>query len=1507
MRIYGINQNINFNKKENKIIKKNDSIDNKNKINEIIGNKKVANLYYLYSYPLEDIKNNNEKDNKKGLKEEKASNSILLEKGDNIERENINKDNIADNKIIENNENNNIINDDDNNNIKRNEIYEDNIYYNQMLSLYEIIKKSKIYANLLFEPINDIFLNYLEGGPDILHIKVNSILDESNQNKKLYINLDLNGKLDRHLFERYTTLFQLESNVSKIKLLILSTQNIEEFEKQFKKIYIKNIIYVNNSKLYEEEENLFINSLYECLLRGKTVQESFDKSKTKINNKEGVKLVTNNKDNEKNNELKIYDIDKDDKEENRITLNQNCLLNLDYIKYNYEEYKNYYKIVMTLNKELRECINYLDMKKKVCVYGYEGVGTKYFIQKVGYYRYERNRVDDVYYIELYSLDNSSDILELKTQEIIHNIYKDLNVENKPKLNINNILIIVFFNFSIKDEKNLIKLDKIINESNNNFNFLFAFTISKEIKNIKDKKIINYSSIELGKLDKKEQEKLLNKCLIDHNKKTNKIKKKILDSNLNENSFSNIHLRALFINYFYNLNKGNKEFEENENITNEIILEKILEYEDGKIDIKKIFAFFSILKFGINSDIFYMKDYFFNEKEIEFIQKKLNYLIFVDKNENESVYYMDSSFIEIIINIFIKKYNDELLYYLELILQNYALIFRYLLNYSNFPYDISTQFHPGINNNFWNSPCIFYENFEKKNPKIYFDDVIYSNNIFSLFNYKELRFRKMIAEQLKNEQNECKDGDCPTSYYSKINDLKKYICQISIYLPTILHFKNSLIYRNLILDLFLNSNDLDKYIIKLKMIKFWISEKAKLNLKQKERELISEGDEKAEFYLITIYDYIIKRKNDDISSIFENCQKNIKEEDFFNLSRLNLLYGIYTNDKKFFQEAEKYGKKSKNLYLELKSKLMQIECLLNENTFDNFDKEINECIKIKNDNIAKDNSLKNSDIEEKISKLFELKHEKFNNYVKNILFFFHSTPFYDENNKPLKTESNNSFFLKYKLNTKFPKLQFDFQKIDKKLKNLKKCLNYPIRFLYIGSDLFNDQGNICYEDEAFKGNFIKNEDIEEIIKNSKCKDTCDIVILGFLNSQNLYKKFESNNFRHIIYIKEFDSLNKIFIQQPYLYFYFQKNFFNFIQEFILNLSKSRGFLTIKEAFRRANNNFNEVMKSKFFFEKDEKKTSDSSENIINILYLAGKEEYDDDICDFGLFNDDNFNSYSNKEVKIKERDIYDEIDEVMKNNNIYFRKNPFKNDFQEKEEKVEEKKRLKYYKLPGKDYLRYSNFKRFIEKGFFGMKDILRDIINNIKNFAYLNIFGNEFRGKTKLYEEACKYLYMNGDFKKGIFIILKNFRTIKSIPELQSRAHNKNKTTKDILIVIDNVDKLESGLFDLLKELDVHTVFISEKNLEEISLGNKDKIAKKSDKNLSEKNLNRIIQNNNIKSNKDKLAKSNNILNIIETLKKEKKLAYYNIDIEVKKYKANNKEFEMQYEKYKEIKFSYFN
>ena len=1396
------------NNKSNNLIKRHNSYENKN------ARKKIS-LIYLYSFPLYD---NNNKDN-------------------NLEK-----------------------------------TFNDNFYYNQIFSIYNKFKDLNIYANLIFEPIKDNFASYLEKGPNILHIKVNSSMKK---NKLLYLNLDLLGILSDYSCENLKLSFQVENNVSKIKLVIFSSQNINEVKKIFEKISIKNIIYINNDNTIENErdEGIFIENLYEFLLKGDTIKHAFEKSKLKINNKNIVFLFP---DNNNNNLTIVNNIENNlENKKSEITLNKNCLLNLDFVKDNY-------KIVIGRNLELNNCITQFKTHNKLCIYGYQGTGKKSFSQKVGYYLFERNWFENVFYTEIYSLDDSSkNILNAKINEIKSNFNDNKSNGNFTEFG-KKYLCIINFNFLIY-ENDLKFLQQEIKDTNDFFNYLYVFTIDEGVTAGKVKKIISFPLLELKRLDIKKQELILNFCLDSKSKKY--IKNEEIKILKEINGFPNdIYLRSLYVNNFYNNNISNIDFD---NSFNENLFKKFIERD--KNSFIKIFCLFSILSYGINEDIFKL---FFSEEEEAIIKEQLKYLILVE-NYGNKVYFMDSSYIVLLRAILFKNYEYELFNYLCLILWNYALILRYLVNNSNFEYDICFEFHAGINNDFWNSKNYDfihdYQSFEKKNYKIYFEDAIYSNNIINLFGNKSLLYENIIK---KEKEKALKEGN--TEKEGKLFELSEYISQISICLSTILHFIKSP-YENLITDFFLNSDYLflnQKYFFRLKMFKYWTTGNLKylpneLNSNENKIKLnIDNIDEvKAEYYLIKIYDYIIKRQNYDIFEIFEKYKNYIKVNNF-NLSRLYILYGKYLcdnnyfnydeNNINFFKVAENDIEKAKNLYLTISIKLIEGEFYLNNYNFSECDKIIKYCEKQKEKNIiiSKDKSLKNSNINKKIDNLKKRKNNIYNYYIKNKLFFFMSNPFYDEKGNSLKTESNNSFYLKYKLISSLPKnLEFEFKNIDCHfLDDLKKCLDYPIRFLYIGSDYFNDEGNLFYEDKNFKCSIIENKSIKEILDQSKFISMCDILILGILNAdnnneENLYKLFHSKKFRHIIYFKKVDELNQIFKENPIYYFYFQKCFLNFIVNFMINLSKIKGYLTITKAFRNSKNKFNENIQKLFKFKNWKIEEED-------ILYLSGDEENDNDIFDFGNLDEGNIVKNINNNII---KDIYDEYeDENMKKSNIYFRTNIFRDNELKNQNKNEEKKYIKYFKFPGIDSLRPDNFQRLIDERIYSMKNILRDLINIIRGNKYVNIYGSKCLEKTKICREVCKYFYMNNEFKNGIFIIkLKNLNKLKNISELNKRYNNKNKNDKsdDILIVFENVEEIKNNLFEWVKELNVHTIILSRNK--------KDK-------------LQSFLENNNMKNkDNDKNLDKSNSINI-----NKDNIIFYDIDDKAEENKKNNKEFDEEFKEY---------
>ena len=1301
-------------------------------------------------------------------------------------------------------------------------IYEDNDCFNEIISIYNILKDSNLQVELKFEPIIYNFITYLEFAPDILHIKINSI----NDNNKIKIILDYLGEIQYYKCEDLKTSFGTEAKMSQIKLLIISTQNIPEIKPYFNNIGIKNIIYINNIIKYpepnESEEN-FVKEFYKnILIDNISIQDALKRNKGKFKQSDIVELYSSSKKNvdyilppkkNKNNLMKKNLSQKQlpsiNKINNKIILNKNCSLNLDFIKYNY-------KRVIGRNTELKNCIDKMNRYNNVFICGIPGSGKKSFVQLVGKFAFERKMYKEVHYIEIYYLRNAEQILVEKIKKIKSNMNLE---ENQSETDMKKILLIINFDDPINDEDYVKYFEILISKVKDKYiNYLFAFSIYKNLlfPNIK-KKLYNIPLIELKKLDmdyRIDLYNLINYDLKKQNKKLFKSKEKELMNKTN--GYPNgIYLMTLYINCFYE--KINNTNIDELSVGN--IFKSLIEKYEKKM--KKILSIFAILKLGIRDDIL---DLFFDKEEINFIINDLKYIIFVEKDDHGKNYMLDSSFKMIIRKIMEEKYQNEYINYLYLILKNYAIIFRYLVNYSQYPYDICFEFHAGINKAFWFSVNEImykekflreYEKFKKLGRKIYFDDVKYFNNILTIVT----------------------DDSYIDNIKKRLNEFKEYISQISICLPTILYFENSNIYTCNIENIFNERTgylNLNKSRLRLKMFKYWISGESnflpndldlKNTIEKEETDEIKKLNRelKTEYYLLKIYDYIKKKEKYDISNLFEKCQNYIDNN--FSRCKLNLLYvkSLPKKIESYFDNAIKFAEYDGNSYMKIMALIMKAEYLLSKSEFDKFNELITEC---ENEKSKGELSIKNSNINYIIDKAVNDKNNKYKEVIKNKLFFFTSNPFFDQNNKPLETESNNSFYLKYNLITQLPKnLTIEFQNIDENfLSQLEKCLYNPMRFMYIGSDAYSDKNELFYTKDFISYPF-QNQQIKKIL--SKAKNKCDIVILGFLNSEKISQYFNSNKFPHIISIKKIDELNKLFQDYPYYYFYFQRCFYIFITDFLLNLSKN--YCPIKEAFIKANNTFNNnFIKLMDYNEEEEEKERINNIKSKGILILIGDEKRDEEVF-FNDFEDLNNQSFSNSSSSLLNMVSSESSASLESNfsNNSYFKKNSIWVEEKKEISKPREKK-MEFFQFPyDKKNSNNESFKNLYENRLFGMKQELKNLIKKISNYKFINIYGDSQSGKTRLCFELCKYFYMNNKFKEGIFYInLNRINKIKSIPELKelSKKNSKNKISEplDALLIFDDVDKINKNCYSYIAKINAYALIVT-KNIQKDSWENYNK------------------------------------------------------------------------------------
>ena len=1292
-------------------------------------------------------------------------------------------------------------------NLECKKIYQNDDYFNEMVSIYDEFKKSRVTASLNFEPIIHIFNQELECNYDIIHIKINSTL-ASTTNKKLDIHLDDFGSLQYYKCEELKELFSQLFDFPQIKLLILSTQNIKKMKQIFNNIGIKAIIYIENKINYPEpniQEEEFIKKLYEYMLnKGYSIKESFKIIKKDCSDL-NAELISSSK---KENDDFIY-THKNENNQNNIKINKNCCLNLDFVKYNY-------KRIIGRNFELKNCIQKLKIFNNVCVCGYPGAGKKSFIQLVGKYTFERKEFEYVHYLEIHSSKKDEDVILMnKKQEIL----SKLNINDDNNQLENTILLIINFNYIITNKNDVINLESLINKIGDKYiNCLYSFTISEKLQFNEVKQKLKKTPMIV--LDKLEYEKRLNiyNC-ITFNLKKKSFKKREEEIIKKTNGLPNeIFLRTTYINCFY---------EEIINIdidklTNETIIKKLLETKlfekKYKAKIIKIFSIFTILKLGIREDVLNM---FLEEGEIILIHNELQYMIFYEKDKYGKNYTIDSSFKDIIKKILLDKYGYDFLIYLNLIFKNYSLIFRYLVNNTNYPYNICFQFHAGINRGFWFSvnesklKGKFEQEYNKLKINSYFDDVKYFYNTFNILT--DDKYIEMIKGNI--------------SYFNE------YLSQISICLPTLLHFENSYIFENRIVELFskiLGEFNLHKSNLRLKMYRYWLNGdnisfnekelyKALMENNENNKEITRLNNEmKIQFYLIKIYNYIRKgNKGGNINYFFKECKK-ICENNNFNLCKLYLLTNkaLNNSDDMFLDEV---FKKSEDNYLKLLSLIMRAKHYLAKNDFDKFNKYISECEKQKND-LSNIYNWEKTDIKYQIDKAIEEK----NNLYKDSLFFFTSSPFFDEKGNPLKTESNNSFYLKYNLFTELPKNLFiEFRNIDDKfLIDLEKYLYNPIRFIYIGSDYYNLEGDLFYTTKDFKSQVFSKEDIEKTVNN--IKNISDIVILGFLNSQEISQYFEK--FPHVISFRKSEELNNFFKEYPYYYFYFQRCFYIFIKELLVSLSQK--YWTLNEAFMHANY----VFVNKFMEIKNNKKEGEIINNLINqlnlnkILIIKSDEKRKSEIF-FNYFEDvidQSCNNSSNSLLNSINAESKNGLDIRLSNNPNLQKKFYWKNEKKEISEDIE-KKYMKFFKFPGNDYLYDEIFEKLYSNRVYGMKNALHNLIDKILSNRYVNIYGESYCGKTKICFELCKYFYMNNLFKEGIYYInLKKIKDIKGRKELKdllnknkinyerinnNRINNNtinNERINDVLLIFDNFESpKKEPFFSYVNKLNVHCIIVT--------------------------------------------------------------------------------------------------
>ena len=510
----------------------------------------------------------------------------------------------------------------------------------------------------------------------------------------------------------------------------------------------------------------------------------------------------------------------------------------------------------------------------------------------------------------------------------------------------------------------------------------------------------------------------------------------------------------------------------------------------------------------------------------------------------------------------------------------------------------------------------------------------------------------------------------------------------------------------------------------------------------------------------------------IISFFENFFGNLKDnENAIKINGLILRLGIF---KYWVSKIPNFFEKS-----------LELADLLDENNINSFNHDVKfeyylskiyncyikkdknieifsyECKRILNDEKKEKENKKINEINEiNEERLYNLCYQvlnKIDHNSKNSFYFFLQNPL----EKEFKIETNRNFYLIQKLRTILPlSYGVEFKTLEDKegfkdyLKENKNILN-NIKFLYIANETLKD---LFFE-------FITKEKI-----NIK------ILIFGDfpLNIDDALKKLKDQSIKNIIYVSRNNSnLESSFYGNTFEY-YFEIYYIEFIHEFISLITSKYNYCSITKAFNRAKRNF--VSK---FVEILEYKES-ILDKMINLESKIEDDTFENDYIEEG----ENINN---------SRKIINDIDDEYEYNqikNIYYRKNPFS---ESNEKKLKKSKFIKFMKLPGIDYLNPKNFSDFIEKGIYDLDNItqesLQNILDSIENNNIINIYGKNL--VFYLADELCKYYYLAGKFKSGIYIVFP--RNIEEeldslIENIELNKKKDDDNTNNILIVFKSLN-----------------------------------------------------------------------------------------------------------------------
>ena len=1277
----------------------------------------------------------------------------------------------------------------------------DNYYYNDIYNIYNIFKLSDKIYNIEFNPIidEDDFKNYFKKPIKVLHICCNVLTEKKNGIDKLFLCIENKGE-NKLLSDDDIKIIIQKENKKIIECLILNTSNIN-ISKSFYDAGILNVIGIENENMYpninKKNEN-FIKNFYQLLINGKTISESFKLTKNKYSDLNcilygnGDKILFNN--------IK----------EGKIQINSNCILNCKL------DMENNIRMIGR-NKNLYDAISFFTKYndiKIVLIYGDEGIGKEIFMKKVGCYLFERKYYKFIKFLE---------IISLSQEEIISKI----SSLKKIIKNINSVLLLIKVDYEFNNTHAFEKLKNIFDKLKQkfpNYCFLFSITIPKKNSSNMNSFIngfnsFSYEKIQLNQLIKNYRKDLFS--MLNENFCNDKISSKNEDIIIKTGYPNEIYLRAC---YFYIFN--NKFNYKEKNITDNFMIKQILSI-NNEIN-QKIFSYFIIAYKGIsNLEI----NILFEGNEIQILDNQYNLIIqkYFCYILDDYFYKIDNSLIkEIQPNLDKQKFNDCL----KDILRAYAGILRNIIKNSNLNFDLSEEFNAGIDYGFWLS-------FNNKTFNDFYKHKDFIDKKYIYMSYYEYNIKKILEKYKENLKEiltfQLSDSDIKnnSSFICDNNDIIEYIEQISICLPTIifkLEGKNNCIE---IINLF--SSILTEFslnLANLRLLIFKCSITKDLNLFNEIIFYFENSCPSIEYELILLKIEIEKYILD--KSLYIKISKDFeKKKNFINLFRLNYLMGKNFQNKKclkYYEKAIEYAKKANRYSLIIKVNLSTAEYYLSIGKCD----EAQNCLN-KAEKISKTKNI--NFLLEEINKLsIKISNAITKEKKKCALNFLEANQLFDIYYNNICSLSNSAFYFKQNIKKKISNnIRFEIFNYEK-YKEFKKILSSS-KMLYIGSDYYDKEGNLYFEGEKGESILFPFYELCDIINSIENPQDISLVILGFLNSENLGNEFIKKGFPNVVIIPKNPNLDYLINSNPIFIIQFKEFFYFFVIQFLSYISSNN----VNNAFSYSYIDFNDKLSNAL----------NKDFSMIKFILLKSKapNDYILDLKEDNLFTNNYYNiNYYNF---VENKNSFQTIDKKIQIDDI---------------EEIENQKEIDF-----NDDFPY-NIKMF------GRKKELSELVQLIEKYNYVILYGNEKIGKTNLGIEICKYFSLRKKFDKIYYLNPK-----KKKKKIARKYKGSN------LIIFDNAFQIvkQKNFNDNLKK-NIHYLFIIDKKKDEKKLFKlRDELSDENEIKQFYLYLCYVLRINNVNI-ENEIIKQKSVANIIKSII-EKKSKNYGSNNSLENYFINNK------------------